>query len=222
MAKHSLCFFVVAALPLALGLVGPQQMRPLHSATTTPTIPRRRSAPAPLRANVEEVSIAATQQLVALGVVAVIEGLWSSTVGGFTVEKALKFVTPAAAACALLVFASSSVSNPDDMAPGLALSIVASVGLAASLVGRLAEKYPERNESGRLFRGPMKESVALMLVVTFFGFSTAFQALFAAEILPNPLAGLLEGPGPGLPDTFPDMSEGLYAPMDDAGGSSSS
>lgn len=140
---------------------------------------------------VEEVSLAASQQLLSLAVVALGEGAWSSCANGFTVEKALKYL-PSSVAAVILVAASGSVGSGEaaSMAPGLGLSCLASGGLLASYILRLAAKDKE---------APPKEIVGLFAAIAFFGFSISFQSLFAAGIIQNPLAG------PTVVEGFPDL-----------------
>ena len=125
-----------------------------------------------------EVSIAATQQLLALAVFGVGEGVWASTVGGFAVGKALQCLAPAVVAAAIIVAASGSVSSgvAATMAPGLAASTGATLILLASYGLRLAEKQNVAEGDA-----PPKEVIGLFLVLAFFGFSTAVQSFFAAD-----------------------------------------
>jgi len=168
-----------------------------------------------------EVSIAASQQLLALAAVAVGEGAWASTVGGFTVDKALRYAAPNVVVAVALVAASGSVGSGEasSMTPGLVVSTVATLGLVANYVIRLREKYPKADA------GPEKETVALAAALAFFGFSTAFQAIFAAGIVQLPDVSGVFGTAPpidvGVPESFPDMSQGMYPSLlDDASVSS--
>lgn len=153
--------------------------------------PRRVS----VSASVEEVSLAASQQLVALAAVAVAEGAWSTVYGGASVQKAIKFLGPTMAAGAALVVANGSVSSASAaaMAPGLGVSCLASLGLLASYVLRLTEADKE---------APPKEIVAFFAAVAFFGFSTAFQSLFAAGIIEIPFFQRADV----VPGGFPELS----------------
>lgn len=156
-----------------------------------------------VRSSAAEVSIAASQQLLALGAVAVGEGVWASTVGGFGLGKALRYVGPAAAAAAVLVAASGSVASGDaqTMGPGLAASTAACVGLLASYGLRLAAA-----QDGE---APPKEVVGLAAALAFFGFSTAVQSFFAAGVLDAPTLAVPDLGLPMLPNINSDAALGL-------------
>ena len=165
-----------------------------------------------LRATPEEVSIAATQQLLSLAVVAVGEGVWSTRIGGATVQKGLRFLLPKVVVAGALVGASSSVASgtAETMTPGLAVSVVATAALCLDYVSRLATEVPEGEEA------PAKEAVVAFFILAFFGFSTALQSCFAAGILELPQ--ILPPEDTGVPPSFPAMSEGaIVAPMGTAG-----
>jgi len=106
----------------------------------------------------------------------------------------------------ILFAASSSVSSGEaaSMTPGLAASVLASFGLCVHYILRLKATTPN---------APPKEAVALAFALAFFGFSTAFQSLFAAGIIQLP-----EFPSPdsGLPSSFPDIrGEGSLGGIED-------
>jgi len=153
-----------------------------------------RTAPV-ITSTAAEVSIAASQQLISLAVLAVGEGAWASQVGGFQVSKAIQCLGPAVGAAAIIVAASGSVSSgvASTMAPGLAASTAGCMVLLASYGSRLAEKQtaPEG-------MAPPKEIVGLFLVLAFFGFSTAVQSFFAADVVQVP--SLPSFGGDALPD----------------------
>ena len=154
----------------------------------------------------EEVSVAATQQLVALGVVGIVEGLWSTKVAQFTGANFIRYAVPNLGWGALLFAASTSVSTgvADQMVPGLAVSIIASLGMCYTYSQRLGTTVKPMEDA------PPKEVAGLLLAIAFFGFSVAFQSLFAIGILENPFNFLFDGGGSstGVPDAFPDMSQG--------------
>ena len=170
----------------------------LASAATAFVAPSSRVASpraAPVASTAAEVSIAASQQLISLAVLAVGEGAWASQVGGFQVSKAIQCLGPAVGAAAIIVAASGSVSSgvAATMAPGLAASTAGCMVLLASYGSRLAEKQtaPEG-------MAPPKEIVGLFLVLAFFGFSTAVQSFFAADVVQVP--SLPSFGGDALPD----------------------
>ena len=170
------------------------------SGLVAPATARRSVAPARrgttvVGASAAEVSIAASQQLLSLAVIAVGEGAWASQVGGFEVGKALQCLGPAVVSTLLIVASSGSVSSgvAASMAPGLAASTVATMVLLGGYGLRLAEKQtaPEG-------LAPPKEVVGLMFALAFFGFSTAAQSFFAADIVQLPT---LPGFGDAAPPT---------------------
>ena len=150
-----------------------------------------------------EVSIAASQQLLSLGGVAVAEGIWASTVGGFTVGKALRYVGPALAVTAVFVGSTGSVGSgaAATMGPGLFASTGGCVALLLSYGLRLGE-----TQQGEM---PPKEAIGLATVLAFFGFSTALQSIFAAGVLDLPNV-------PDLPKVDLPFSQNINTPLPDA------
>ncbi|KAJ1462511.1 hypothetical protein M885DRAFT_610556 [Pelagophyceae sp. CCMP2097] len=177
--------------------------------------PRRAVAPARRRVEVAsttaEVSIAASQQLLALAAVAVGEGAWASTYNGLKVGKVARYLGPAVVVAGVLIAASESVGSGEavSMTPGLYASTAACAALVASYAIRLGTED---------VAAPPKEIVGFIAVLAFFGFSTAFQSLFVSGILVLPelpelptFANVNDNASTDkllLPKEFPSLSSG--------------